>query len=465
MKAEPGVAAAPSLRRRLLWHLLGPLLALLVASGTIGYVLALRFAASVYDGWLYDAANSLAVVVEPAASGPQVNLSAAAEKLFEWDVADKTYFSVVGSRHGRIAGNALLPPPPPGARPYRQAVLFDAQVEGRPVRVVALDLSAQRFGETLRVEVAETEKKRNTLAREILLASLIPQLLLIGLAALVIWYGVRRALAPMDALAERLTQYDPREPLPVSAPTVPQEARPLAQALESLIARLDAAMQAQRQFLADIAHQLRTPLTAIKLHLAEARRAPDPQARGSAYVQLERAADRASRLSRQLLALARAEAEAIRPESFTRFDLRALVEEVAATWVPQALRKALELSLSGPEDAVWIFGDRGLLYEALDNLLDNAVKYHPGGGHIRLSVHGTARPQVVVEDDGPGIAPELKAGILERHRRGTNHNVEGSGLGLAIVQKIVVAHGASMSLARPATGSGLRVCLEFAGAG
>lgn len=430
-------------------------------SGAISFFLALHFADLVYDGWLYDSAHSLAVVVEPSASGPRVNLSIPAEKMFEWDAVDKTYFRVAGSRHGLIASNAALPPPPADTQSYREAALFDATVDGRPVRVAALNLPAERFGESVQVEYAETENKRDALARAILLTTLIPQLLLIAIAALVIWFGVRRAMAPMNALAERLTAYDNHQLPPIPPSEVPQEVRPLVRALDSLLSRLDAMLLARHQFLADIAHQLRTPLTAIKLHLAETRRQSDPLAVAHGYAQLERAVDRASRLSRQLLVLARTEPKAAPPESFAPVNLRELAEEVGGTWVPLALRKNLELSLSSTEKAVFVRGQRELLYEALDNLIDNAVKYHPGGGNIRLYVHGGAQPQLVVEDDGPGIASELRSRIVERHYRGS-YAVEGNGLGLAIVKKIVDMHNANLVVISSANDAGLRVTIEFA---
>jgi two-component system sensor histidine kinase TctE len=461
LRADPATGGRFSLRRRFLRLLLAPLLILFGAGGFACYGLALHYANSVYDGWLYDSAGSLAVLVQRTAQGVTLDLPQAAARLIEWDVADLTYYRVSGARSGTIAGRADLPAAPAGAAAYQQARVFDSVIDGRPVRVVALELDSAQFGEPVVVAVAETMTKRHRLASEILLGVLLPQVVLIGAAGLTIWFGIRLGIAPLDTLAARLGAQDPRRPQPIAEDGVPQEVLPLTRALNALLLRLDASLAAQRRFVADSAHQLRTPMTALKINLDQALLETTLEGVRPALTEASRAAERMARLSNQLLWLARAEPDAAAAMPLEDIDLVELAAEIGADWVPRALAKNLELDLVAAPAPVRVRGNRTLLAEVLGNLLDNAVKYHPGGGRISVGVGNGSGPFLSVADDGPGIPPPLRDEVLKRFYRIDRSGTDGSGLGLAIVQEILRSHGGSLTLGDGIGGRGLSVRVEL----
>ncbi len=456
-----------SLRGRLLSRLLVPMLLLFAISGMASYLLATHFANSVYDDWLYDSVNSMALGVQYTEKGIGLDFPASAQRLFEWDDADVIYYKISGDSSGYITGRADLPLGGRNTRQHRAATLFESALGGEEVHIAMLELPASHYGERVFVQVAETGQKRSRLTREILLGTLLPQILLIAVAIAVIGSSIRSALAPLQSLATQLSERDHRGLRPIDEVGVPTEVQPLTQALNALLARLDTALVAQRKFIADAAHQLRTPLTALKLHLDQAQREirepVEPVALPAlrrTLTQLRSSSDRAVRLSNQLLSLARSEPEAQQSHVPESIDLHALALETGAEWVPRALQKNIELSLEGASSSP-VQGNAALIREALNNLLDNAVKYHPGNGHIVLTV-SAAPATISVDDDGPGIPPEQRAQAFQRFHRGDRNSGEGSGLGLAIVQEIMAIHGGRAELSDGLSGRGLNVTLVFA---
>jgi two-component system sensor histidine kinase TctE len=454
--------AAFSLRQRLLWLLLLPSLVLFALSGAASYIFALHYANAVYDDWLYDSANSLALEVQRSASGATLDLSESAKRLFEWDAIDKTYFAVTGSASGVLGGRSDFPPVPARAHRLRGARVYDARIDGLAVRAVALELGRGVYGESVAVQVAESTNKRRALAREVLIGTLLPQALLIVVAGLLIWLGVQRGLEPLGRIARRIGERSSSRLQPIADEGVPQEVQPLTHALNDLLQRLEAALISQRRFIADAAHQLRTPLTALKLHIEQARQETTLEAVQPILEQLAISAARAARLSNQLLSLARTEPEALDALAMERLDLCELARDVGADWVPRALDRHIELSFNAALPRIEVRGDATLLREALNNLLDNAVKYHPGDGAIAISVEAEPTPAIEILDDGPGIARELRDKVFTRFHRGDRSaEVQGSGLGLAIVQGIAQAHGGRVSLREGLDGRGLAVRFEL----
>lgn len=446
---------APSLRAGLLRALAGPLSLLILLSGVVSYGLAQYFADSVYDGWLYDSVSSLALEVQKRPAGPFVDMPAQTQRLFEWDERDKTFFRIRGERQGLIAGRADIPAMSGDIDQYLRARLYDGVMDRQRVRIAELELPAEEFGERVIVEVAETTLKREGLAHAILLTTLAPQILLILVAAGAVRRAIRRGLAPLHTIAQRLEARSHRELSPLADEGVPIEVRPLTHSLNELLARLESAITAQKRFVAEAAHQLRTPLTAIKLQAEDIRREQRPEEVRPLIEALLRSTERAVRLSHQLLSLARAEPDGGGNPAFQRFDLLKLVRDTGAEWAPRALSKRIEMQLIvvPDEGPVWLEGDAGLIREALSNLLDNAIKYHVPPGHIWLRVIADGGVHVEVEDDGPGIPTESREKMLRRFARGNRG--EGTGLGLAIAQEIARRHGGELELASGSSGQGL----------
>jgi two-component system sensor histidine kinase TctE len=452
-----------SLRSGLLFALVGPLSVVLVLGGLVSYGLANYFADSVYDGWLFDSASALALEVERTDDGPFVDLPAPTQRLFEWDEADTTYFRISGERKGLVAGRTEPMPAMTGdVDDYHGALLYDAEIDDEPVRIARIELPASRYGEIVYVEVAETMRKRSGLASAILASTLLPQLLLIGVTAAVVRRAIRRGLRPLHSLAQRLEARSHRELSAIADEGVPEEVLPLTRSLNDLLARLQSAVTAQQRFIAHAAHQLRTPLTAIKLQaeavIRESRQDEIAPLLGALRASIERAA----RLSNQLLSLARAEPDSSGDRPFRRLDLVALVRDTGADWAPRAFARGLDVQFACEDDELqplWIDGDADLIRDALNNLLDNAINYHPGPGTLRLGLRRRPQPEIVVEDDGPGIPAAQRDTMLRRFVRGTQG--EGSGLGLAIAQEIAHAHGGELFLEDGPDGKGLRVRLRL----
>jgi two-component system sensor histidine kinase TctE len=452
-----------SLHGQLLWRLLPALLLLFSISGTGAYLLVLHYANGVYDSWLIDSAHSLALVVRQGPQGLVLDLPESSRQLFVWDSADTTYYKVSNARGELIAGTTSIPFPPEDARRSGDTRLFDARVGNIRVRVATLDLHVGDQSELVQVAVAETSHKRDRLAHKILLAVLLPQVLLIAIAAAVIGRGVGRALAPLQDIAERIDRHEhdrSLQPLPFAG--VPQEVLPLTQALNSMLARLSHALAAQRKFITDAAHQLRTPLAGLKLNIGQAQTETDPVARRQLLDDLGISTDRAIRLANQMLSLARAEPGALNTDSFGEVDLNVVVREVGAEWVPIALTKNIELGFDAAAAPVIVRGSAALIGEALNNLIDNAIKYHPGDGSISLSVRAHPVPELAVDDDGIGIPPEDRQRVRQRFLRLDRAQPPGAGLGLAIVDEIVEAHGARFELLTGSSGHGTLAVIRFA---
>lgn len=449
---------ARRLRDDLLLRLLLPMATILLVSGVLSYQLAMRFANRSHDNALLQDARSLSRIVAGAAlDAPHALPWGALEMMLQADVGETAHFQVHSQRHGVIAGDAVIPLP--AEEPVDEPVYYDGMARTQKLRLVATSL-AGRGGDVLLVIVGETRTRRESLAGDIFAAVVFPQLALILFAVAVIVGGVASGLKPLEDLAAALAsrRRDEFKPLPVT--TVPGEARPLIEAFNGLLARLTQMLAVQQRFVADAAHQLRTPLAALNIQLEQALRDPDPARRQQLLQQLKGSVERTARLSGQLLLLARAEPGGAANEA-EPVDLRALALEVGAQWVPRALQSGRDLGFSGADEPAWIVGDRALLGELIGNLIDNALRY--GGPDVTLKIlapSGQAGPELQVEDDGPGIPAAELARVFERFHRVPGTAGDGSGLGLAIVREIAQTHGAEV-IAEPAHGGGLKVRVRF----
>jgi two-component system, OmpR family, sensor histidine kinase TctE len=312
------------------------------------------------------------------------------------------------------------------------------------------------------VLVAETMVKRSRLARDILLQSLFPELLIALATLVIVWFGVKRGLEPLARLSDEIKARSSGDLRPIDAAGAPEEARPLVGALNGLLEEVSAASRKQQRFLADAAHQLRTPLAGLQAHTELALAQPLPQSCRAHLEQVHQATIRTARLANQLLALARAEPGG--RGSASEVNLRNVVEAEADAWVHQAL--AREVDLGFELDPAPVKGDALLLREALANLVHNAIEYSNSGGRVTVRTGQRCGESFAeVEDDGPGIAPHERERVLERFYRVPGTPGTGSGLGLAIVREIAGGHGARIELAEGgnsgSTARGCRVALTF----
>ncbi len=447
----------PSLRGHLLRLLLLPIAGVLAVGSVAAYYLALEPATAAHDASLVDTGLALAERIRMAGGVTTADVPPGVEQVLRTDKYDKVFYVVRDPSGRTIVGDAGIPLPPPGSRPQQGQTIYDATY--REARVRAATLLAPCGGQVCTVTVAETTRKRDLLVREILLGSVMPQALLAVLTLVIVWFGIARGLVPLERLSEEIRRRSPRNLRAIEPAEAPEETRPLIQALNSLLQQVDDLHRNQQRFLANAAHQLRTPLAGLQAHAELALAQPLPAATRSELEQVHSATVRTARLANQLLALARAEPGG-RVEPHERVELRALVEGAADAWVHRALARDVDLGLE--LEPARVQGDAFLLREALNNLVHNALEYVPRNGHVTVRTgYRAARPFAEVEDDGPGIPAAERARVRERFYRVPGTAGTGSGLGLAIVAEIAAAHGATLEIADGQSGKGCRAEIIF----
>ena len=329
--------------------------------------------------------------------------------------------------------------------------------DGRDWRVFTL-----RSGEVW-IQVAESDDVRGELSEKLAFASAAPILagipLLLVLLALLIRYG----LAPLSALARQVAARQPGSVAPLTLARTPDEIAPLLEALNGLLARVRDALERERRFTADAAHELRTPLAALKVHAQNAARAPSAAERQASLERMLQGLERTVHLAEQMLAYSRA-ASPGEPARAEKVALGPLVAEAVDAVQPRAAERKVTIQRSGADAAVR--GERHKLASLVTNLLDNAVRYGPEGGRVTVEVHRAGGTVMLsVEDEGPGVPPELRERVFESYYRIPGSAGPGSGLGLAIVREIAGAHGARVAIEDGAQGKGLRVVVRFPAAG
>lgn len=468
-------------RRSLVWHLLVRLLPavflLAAMDSVVTFVLTRKLNTQSHDRVLVDTTRALARQVVMTPEGPQLDPAWNTTRFLTADPEERMYIRI--SVDGQVvAGTAALAPAPSVSEPERaiddtealsladrinRAVpaIYDSVLEGLPVRAAALRFNID--GYQVEVAMAETLNTRSRFIDEILSALVAGQLLLIALLGFVIVAAVRSGLESVSKLSDEIESRSIDDLQPIVGDDVPTELTPLIAKTNSLLGRLDEAVAAQRRFIGHAAHQLRTPLSGLKLEceLMLARALPDDVRQRAERI--KGVADRMIRVGEQLLVLARVDASARPRDAFTRLDLTELTRECGAQWFPAARQAQIEIVLNAPDEPVWVDGDAVLLDQMLGNLIDNAIRYHGSGpGQIVLRVNDSP-PTLIVEDDGPGIATEDSKRVFDAFYRAKNSLAGGSGLGLAIVKEIAEAHGAHWDLRSRPEVAGTRISLVFPG--
>jgi two-component system, OmpR family, sensor histidine kinase TctE len=446
----------PTLRSQLLYWLLVPLCLVLLVDVVGSYVAVRAVVRSIYDGELGEIARELVLHVRADGPGTAFDLSRDAERTLLLDEYDQVYYAVRGTGGQVIAGRADLPYFPPSAGALGFA---DASYAGAPVRIAVL---ARTVGaRQVLIEVAETTVKRTRLAEKLLLGVALPQVGLIVLAALLLWLGVARGLAPLEQLRRAVAARSHLDMSAIDPQGIPGEVHPLIVAINDLMRRLAGVLDFQARFIADTAHQLRTPVAGLKAHIEVALREKTLAQTRTTLAHLYTSAERLSRLVAQLLSLARNEPHSARTENFAPLDFNKLTFDVTAEWVAHAYKKSIDLGFDGAGREVRVRGDATRLTELINNLVDNAIRYTPPGGRVTVHVRAEPRPQLAVSDDGPRIPVEERSRVFERFHRLLGTHAEGSGLGLAIVRDIASLHEAQIDLVDDSDGVGNTFIVSF----
>ncbi len=457
MRPEPRHRAL-ALRTRLFTAMLVPLLAIAVLLGLAGATLIADVVRRTNDRVLGGALGAIAETVEVERGEVTLDLPAAAFGMLENSERDNVYYRVaVGGR--LLTGYADLPAPAVGTVEIDTPGFRFATYRGQKIRIAEVRRALPRIEEPVIVQVAETLDGRASLQRRLMIALLVGEIVLVGMAMLLIRPALAWSLRPLARLRSAVEARDTRatpDLSPLQAGLLPAELRPLSDAFDHLLARLDTATAGVRRFTADASHQMRTPLAVLKVQVALARRG-DVRALG----EIADAADRLERLVTQLLALARAEEAGTSPP-VERVDLREVAIAAINRRIHDAIEAGVEVQLDAPDADVIIAGHRTLLFEIVSNLLDNAIRYIGTGSSITVTiVGGEASASIAVADDGPGIGDGDLRRLGERFLRlSTSAGQEGSGLGLAIVRSAAQRLGAQLQFTN--TKPGLRVTLRFA---
>jgi two-component system OmpR family sensor kinase len=311
------------------------------------------------------------------------------------------------------------------------------------------------------LQIAQPQDERDRIATQTALRTLVPFAVLMPIFGVLVWLGVGHGLRPLEAMSRAVGKRRPDAMAPIAESGLPEELRPLSASLNGLLGRLSEALSAQRRFTADAAHELRTPLAALKLQLDLARRSGSTQAAVAALDDLDAAVARASHVVEQLMTLARVEPEALALQRGP-CDLVAIAKDAIVARAGLAAQKEIDLGLTHATPAS-VEGDTASLAILLSNLVDNALRYTPAGGRIDVAVDDAdGVPTLTVADTGPGIPVDERERVFDRFHRGVGNGELGSGLGLSIVKRIADAHGASVALDAPAAGNGLVVTVRFA---
>jgi two-component system sensor histidine kinase TctE len=451
-------AARPrtTLRRRLLLALSLPLLIILGLSLGIVFETASDTSQTAFDHALGDDAIALASRATIHDGKLTFNLPEAAQELLRTDSEDLEFFSVFGPDGRLVAGDAdLVPEAVPAGEP---PLLTDGRLRGHAIRKASYRI--QTAAGPVTTAFGETQNKAAQARSHILAALLIPNLLLLGASLLIVYVGVRAGLAPLNHLSEVIAARAPDDLSPLPAGEVPGEAEPLIDAIQNLIADLRAASAAQRRFLADAAHQLRTPLAGMETQLDLAAGELPPEYRGR-LARVRDAAHRLVHLTQQLLALARSAPEASLGHDLQVIDLAAMIEDSASRWYDLASAKELDLGFETAPAPV--LGSRWLLDELLGNLLDNAIRYTEPGGRVtvRTGTEPGGGGWLEVEDTGPGIPAAERSRIFERFYRAEGVSQPGTGLGLSIVKEVAARHSAAVEVLEGPEGIGTRFRVTF----
>jgi two-component system, OmpR family, sensor histidine kinase TctE len=453
-----------TIRRRLLLLLLPALAILMLLGGLADYWIAVATTRNAYDQALASAAMAAAASLRSENGNWQISAAQRAAVTRRADGNGDTLYSITGPGGERIAGSADLPTAPltggaPGDGSRSDSISFrDADYQGLKLRLASLRSNTDAGPVT--VTVAETLQRRASTQRVMLLGKLLVDFAELDVTLLLIWIAVYFGLRPLSRVRERVEEHSASTLQRFDEADVPGELRPLILALNHLLElRHDAALS-QRRFVADAAHQMRTPVTGLLAQLELLLQAPAAVAVQSELKTINRGVQQLAHTANQLLALARAEPVSAVGEGFKPVALRPLVEQQVERNVDRAVSAGLDLGADA--QAAQVIGDAWLLEDLLGNLVDNALKYTPSGGHVTVrSGIEQGRPFLEVEDDGPGIAESERLRVRERFYRLPGSAGTGCGLGLAIVDEIARAHDASFSIGVPAHGRGTRMRIRF----
>lgn len=461
-----------SLRKKLLLWLLVPLLFLIAIDSTILYRIAMHFQHKAFDHALADEAFAIAELISESKEpihrfqlGPEVRMAILSDQV------DRVYYNIMDANGKLIGGDRDLGfqkrPQSQGTRPY----FAYSTVRGELTRVVSsyVEINTHTVSRHVYIQVAETLKKRTRLANQILVGIVVPQLVLVLAAVGLLWFGTKRGLQPLWELHSSLSQRSHRDLSPVLLPDIPEEVKVLVDSVNLFMQQLNNVLESQNRFIADAAHELRTPLAGMQAQLELAQQERDPVELQANLAKTAKSLERLSHMVSQLLMLARNQPEVMRTMDMQLLDIAQIAQEVTIDMVPAALQKSIDLGYENTDEKpislinqLVIKGDAKRLKELLYNLIDNAIRYSHQGAKVTVQTFSRDHEVILsVVDNGSGIPVEERTRVFERFHRVIGTQQEGSGLGLAIVMEIAHLHQAKVTLGDGDHNQGTRVSVIF----
>ncbi|CAN7299887.1 sensor histidine kinase [Trinickia sp. LjRoot230] len=433
-----------SLRARLLLWVLLPLAAFVSVTGLMAYDAARQTANLVQDDALIASARTIAEDIVWQNGALEANIPPAALEMFESPYHDHVFYKVFTSDR-LLSGMPDLEPP---SNPKGYPVFYDTTFDGQPVRAAAYERFLYDSGKTYAVTVivGKTQASRDAMVQSLWRPQLTRQALMLALAVALVLIGLTTELKPLMKLKDEVADREPMQLEPIRVTHLHGELRPIVDAINLCVARLNLQSTRQRQFIADAAHQLRTPLTLLDMQVQYACQCePGDPALVDVLTGIRRASNKMISMTNQLLLLAQAESAVPQAER-TPVDMASAVSSVLEELVMAAQRRHIDLGAELDENLI-VAGSEYLIAVLVANLVDNAIRYTQEGGHV-TAMGRRENDEIVFEviDNGPGIPAEIRSHVFERFYRGRT-NVEGTGLGLAIVQHIAQAHGGTVALA------------------
>jgi two-component system sensor histidine kinase TctE len=443
-----------SISRQLVFWLAVPLMLLALCGALVHYFNHVAPGVINSDRRLKAAAN--AVMAHVAIKNGNAILDTTLETDPKLPSPDSVRFALRDQRGRLIAGNAQLP-----------AVVMNSdlsqlfamsQVDGRSLRTLSTRFVTSAG--TLVVTVADARAADEPAARYGLMSTLLWDFVQLDATLVLVWVGIQLGLRPVKRLREEIAARSPQDLRSIDETGVPREIAPVVVTLNRLFGTLRSSVQSQQQFIANTAHQLRTPITGLQAQLDLLLAEPAASPIRHRLLTLNEGTRQLAHSANQLLALARADPSVNVLAKNQTLDLSIIVGEVVAKFFDRALQTTIDLGVEA-EPAV-IAADPSLIDDLLSNLVDNALKYTPAGGTVTVRTGlKEGRPYLSVEDSGPGIAPAERQRVRQRFYRLPNSPGHGSGLGLAIVDEIATLYGASLSITDRAEGPGTRITLQF----
>ena len=458
----------PSLRRELLIGIIAPMLLIILIDTTILYSAANHFIEKSFDDGLLDTANDISELIKVSkVPVNQFQLGREAHEAIMSDTLDKIYYSIYDQSYKYLTGDRSLlltedMPLLKDRKVYSESIIQDNFVR---VVTIATTVNNDEYNKIIYVQVAETLNKRNALAKQILVGIILPQLLLLIAAAIMFSFGIKRGLSPLNELNNAILKKSLRELSPIQISKVPKEVSGLVESINVLINQLKSAVELQNRFIADAAHQLKTPLAGIQAQLELAVLEADKMQSQSSLYKVLLNTEKLSHMISQLLKLAQNQPETFNPLKMKVVNLGEISRKICINMVPVAYKKNIDLGLEMTNEYMTdleIMGDYNRLTVMLENLVDNSIRYTPANGKVTVNVYKIPDKVILsIEDTGVGIDEAERKSVFERFHRVIDNQQEGSGLGLAIVKEIVQLHDAEINIETPKSGIGTRFTIIF----